>query len=303
MKWAVILLNWNSAQQTAETVRALSRWHRAKPEICLVDNGSSDSDRAALLNLCPEVKRIVTNPRNLGYAGGLNAALAILRPEGYDAFLFLNTDARLPEEDAERLLSRLEGNPHLGIIGPILTEYHGHHVRVDAGGRNIAFHLDTRRRVSHPYLSVSPLDPAVLFCAYVPGTAVLIRNRVFESVGLLDETYFFSGEIADFCARATHAGFGCAVLPAARAEHNSGDSPLRSTLYLYYSLRNRFLFIRKFYPRAIVPLSLYWILLALIMAFIALLTGRTGRLRAIFLALRDGLTGRFGSHHEYFLST
>jgi GT2 family glycosyltransferase len=301
MKWAVILLNWNSAEQTAETVRALRRWHRLHPDLCLVDNGSTDSDRATLLSLC-QTERILINPRNLGYAGGLNAALAVLRPDGYDAFLFLNTDARIPEEDAERLISRLEENPHLGIVGPILTEYHGHQVRVDAGGRNIAFHLDTRCRVPHPPPSVSPFDPAVLFCAYVPGTVVLIRDRVFESVGDLDETYFFSGEIADFCRRAHKAGFGCAVLPAARAEHNSGESPLRATLYLYYSLRNRFLYIRKFYPRAAVPLNLYWVLLAQLMALLALLTGRMGRLRAIYLALRDGLTGRFGSHHDYFIT-
>jgi hypothetical protein len=38
------------------------------------------------------------------------------------------------------------------------------------------------------------------------------------------------------------------------------------------------------------------------MALLALLTGRMGRLRAIYLALRDGLTGRFGSHHDYFIT-
>jgi GT2 family glycosyltransferase len=301
MKCAVILLNWNAAEQTAETVRALRRWHRLKPDVCLVDNGSTDADHAALLALCPG-ERILTNPRNLGYAGGLNTALAVLRPEGYDAFFFLNTDARLPEEDAERLLSRLAENPHLGIVGPVLTEYRGHQVRVDAGGRNIAFHLDTRRRVPHPFPSVSPFDPSIRYCAYVPGTAILIHNRIFEAIGELDEAYFFSGEIADFCARANKAGFGCAVLPAARAEHDAGNSPLRSTLYLYYSLRNRFLYIRKFYPRTTVPLNLYWILLGLFLATVSLLTGRIGRLRAIGLAMRDGLTGRFGSHHEYFTS-
>ena len=302
MKWAVILLNWNSAEQTAETVRNLRRWYRLKPDLCLVDNGSSDSDLATLRTLCPG-ERILVNPHNLGYGGGLNAARAALGAEGYDAFLLLNTDARFPEEDAERLLSRLEEDPHLGIIGPILTEYRGHRVRVDAGGRNIAFHLDTRRRAPHQKGSTSPFDSSVLFCDYVPGTAVLIRSRVFEAVGPLDETYFFSGEIADFCTRASQAGFGCAVIPAARAEHDAGDSPLRSTLYLYYSLRNRFLYIRKFHSCAALPLHLYWLLIGALMSVIALTTGRFRRLRAIGLALRDGLSGRFGSHHEYFIST
>lgn len=300
MKWAILLLNWNSADQTAETVQALRSWRRLKPDLCLVDNGSTDADRATLLARCPH-ERILTPTSNLGYAGGINAALTVLRPDGYDAFMLLNTDVRLPEEDAERLLTRLEENPRLGIVGPVLTEYQGRHVRLDAGGRNIAWHLDTRRRIAPTHSSVSPFDPTVFPCHYVPGTVILIHRKVFDAIGLLDETYFFSGEIADFCTRARQAGFECAVLAAARAEHHSGDSPLRATLYLYYSLRNRFWYVRKFYPQGAPAFYVYWLTLAALMAAGAGLSGRWAKLRAIGLAVRDGMTGRFGPHHEYFI--
>ena len=68
--------------------------------------------------------------------------------------------------------------------------------------------------------------------------------------GLLDEEFFFSGEIADFCKRARDGGHRVCVDLEAEARHDASETPqtVRDTLYVYYSLRNRFLYAKKHYP-------------------------------------------------------
>ena len=134
---------------------------------------------------------------------------------------------------------------------------------------------------------------------YVPGTAILVAAEVFERVGLLDEDYFISGEIADFCLRARRLGYQSLIDPTVTVYHDTGrSSELRVAFYTYYFLRNRFLFTRKLYPRWRLPLTLYWSLFGLVSIVGSRLRGHRRRAAALALALRHGLAGRFGDHSQ-----
>ncbi|MEI6970005.1 MAG: glycosyltransferase [bacterium] len=297
MKWTIVFLNWNSANQTCCAVNAVRQWSRLRPDICVVDNGSRPEDGKILSATLKNVL-VVRSSTNRGYGGGLNLALASMTDCRYEAFLFMNTDAHIAEEDAERLLHHIQTNPRTGIVGPVLHESQANDCHVFAGGRNIAFRISTRARMPNTGRSTTP---QAIACAYVPGTVFLVSSTVLNTVGTMDETYFFSGEIADFCMRARLSGFQCAVIPSAHAHHTAEAHPLRDTLYLYYSLRNRFLFARKFYPSCESLLRLYWTGAGALMLFKSLLYAKPARVSAIRLALRDGLRRSFGCHHEYFI--
>ena len=62
---------------------------------------------------------------------------------------------------------------------------------------------------------------------------VVIRSMLFNKVGLLDERFFFSGEIADFCVRATKSGYEIRIDPEIVVEHDTtlGDPERRTLLY------------------------------------------------------------------------
>jgi GT2 family glycosyltransferase len=121
--------------------------------------------------------------------------------------------------------------------------------------------------------------------------------------GLFDETYFFSGEMADLCRRAKLNGYLCAVCLTVRAKHQTHcASSLRDTLYVYYNLRNRFYYVRKFYPRLKVVLILGWMFCGLLMGILAASQRRFSKARAVGLALQDGLAGRFGNGNEKFIT-
>lgn len=299
MTLAVVLLNWNAAERTLAVVRSLQDWTRIKPTIYVVDNASTDEDKATLSRGITSVHLLV-NETNRGFAGGNNVALRAILSRHHDAVLLLNNDAELKERDAVVLLDHLAQNPAVAAVGPLLLD-HAEARSCTAGGRNIAWHAHThcRRSLISPRLQQAPA--ARLPVDYIPGTAILIRTSLFRELGLLDENYFFSGEVADFCLRAQRAGYRCCVAANAQAIHGPDhDTPLRRTLYLYYSLRNRFLLIRKFYPNTQRGLFAWWTMIGHLMAVRARWRGDKNRVRAIMLALRDGHAGVFGNHNEYF---
>ena len=150
-----------------------------------------------------------------------------------------------------------------------------------------------------PALPGYPLQPV----DYVPGTVFLARRIVFEQVGLLDEQYFFSGEIADFCRRAKAYGHDAFVALDVLAEHDTGHAPsrLRDTLYAYYSLRNRYLFVRKHHGSETARLFAYWTGVGSQQIARSLMRGNASRARALFLALAHGLTNRYGNQNAKFL--
>jgi hypothetical protein len=68
--------------------------------------------------------------------------------------------------------------------------------------------------------------------------------------------------------------------------------------YTYYFMRNRFLFVRRLYPRWRLLLTPYWSLFALISIAGSRLRGQRRRASALTLALRHGLTGQFGDRSQ-----
>jgi hypothetical protein len=195
----------------------------------------------------------------------------------------------------KQLLECMRHSPDLAVVGSLLEEGG----KIYAGGRNIGAHSRTRI----PY---EPKDgnsePGLIAVDYVPGSALLVRREAFEKVGLLDEEFFFSGEIADFCMRVQLAGLKCAVYTGCQASHApDANSTLRETLYNYYTLRNRFLFIRRHLRYTKLFWSLRWVAEGIVQIIIALLKGRRKRARALWLGLRDGVTGRFGDRNAQFI--
>ena len=297
MKLAIVILNWNQAEETEETVRKLRTWERLHPEIWVVDNASRDAAPTRRLRKAYPDVHVIVSERNLGYAGGNNLALREILSTDIEAVLLLNNDALLPEPDAARLIECLQHTPEAGIVGPLVRELVKGIPVFTAGGRDISRHLSTRN-----YLMGASADAASpQRVAYVPGTAFLVRTDVLRKIGLMDEEYFFSGEIAELCERARQAGHACIVDPQAIAIHNvSAGSPLRATLYLYYTLRNRFLFIRRFRQRAAIYLTPFWIACGLLMCLRSTLRFNIPSARAAWLGVLDGLRGRFGDANARF---
>ncbi len=294
MELAIIILNWNAAEDTIRCVRAVSAWQRLHPVVWVVDNGSSDESAEHIARACPNV-HLIRNSTNLGFAGGNNVGISQALAVGEAPILLLNNDAFIEETDVIRLLTTLHADEHIGFVGPLLYDAATPDRLLSAGGKSPLRH--------HSHIYDLPVDGPVRTVVYVPGTVILGKAQVFGGVGLLDENYFFSTEVADLCVRARRQGYLSLIDARARATHAlHRSSHLRDTLYVYYIIRNRFLFIRKFYRYARLPLYIVWALYSLAVAMRVWLKGKADMARAVLVGLWDGLRGQFGGQNERVLS-
>ena len=285
----VVILNWNAGEDTIQCVKSMDDWQVVQPTIWVVDNNSHDDSVDQIRERCPSV-RLICNSVNLGFSGGSNRGMEAALAEGDAPILLLNNDARIGENDVVQLGKTLQENHDLGFIMPLLYETETGKL-VTVGRKNPVTHLQSA-------LLELPDSGSLVEVEMVSGTAVLVNPAMLRQVGLLDERFFFSAEIADLCLRANKDGYKCAVDLRAKATHSVGSSPaLRSTLYVYYIVRNRFLILRKHY-RYNVPLFLFWGLYALALAGKFLLAGKRPSTRAAWLALWDGIRGQFGNQNE-----
>ncbi len=290
MELAVVILNWNAAADTLRCVRNLSSWGKVRPFVWVVDNGSTDGSADAIASECPHI-HLIRNPANLGFAGGNNRGIRAALSAGSWPVLLLNNDAYLAEEDVIRLLETLQGDPRIGFVGPLLFDAERKEHLLAAGGRSPVLH-------HHSHILTLKPGPPIREVDYVVGTVILGRPEVFHRVGLLDEAYFFSMEVADLCMRARQKGYISVVDTRAKAYHAlHRSSHLRETLHAYYIIRNRFLFIRKFYAEKGVMLAGCWAFYSLALCLRLYLSGKSGAARAVRLGLVDGLRGRFGGQN------
>ena len=299
MDLAVIVINWRHESQTVRCARAVIGWKYVKPHFIVVDNESTEQSKRTLSAIV-ESGNLICSSVNLGYGGGNNLGIqrALAAKDRY--ILLLNADTEIASSDVGRLLERLNNNSEISILAPVIREGDARQTLV-VGGRDIARHSLTRILIAADQLKRIPGYP-IPEVEYVAGTVFLARSNVFEDIGLLDEEYFFGGEIADFCKRARLRGHRICVDLEIEAQHNPNQtSPhIRETLYRYYNLRNRFLYIKKHHVGEARYLA-YWSLAGMAAFMRALCLGKVGTARAILIALWHASLGRFGNQNAKFV--
>ena len=289
----ILLLNWNRADTTLACLARLTRWQQIQPRIWLVDNASHDDSVSRVKIQFPQVTLLLSE-QNLGFAGGNNLALRQLVPTEtgvgqHDYILLLNNDAEISETAVSHLSQLLDDDPSIGVVGPIFKD--GDRI-TSAGGGDVSRQINT-----HLKLETVPTKPYSV--GYVSGTAALFRASLLHEIGLFDEAYFFSGEMADWCERVKQKGYQTIINPMTEAFHDTDQAgEARQTLYAYYIIRNRFLFIRKFRTKQKYRLYSFWLAYGLALALKSMLSGRWITSRAVLLALIDAFTGRFGGQNQ-----
>lgn len=294
MQLSIVILNWNAAADTIRCVRSITAWSQLKPAIWVVDNASSDGSAEIIASECPQV-HLIRNSHNLGFAGGNNRGIAEALAAGDAPILLLNNDAIIEETDTIRLLETLAADERIGFIGPLLFDAEQKDRLLAAGGGSPVKHHHSHFHTFNPEEPVFPVT-------YIPGTVIIGRAEVFRRVGLLDEAFFFSSEVADLCLRASQQGYLSMIDSRARAYHTlSRSSQWRGTLYTYYIIRNRFILLRR-HHRWNILLYAFWTLYSIALALKLQLSGTPHTAQAVRLGLLDGLQGRFGGQNERVLA-
>jgi GT2 family glycosyltransferase len=295
---AVVIVNWNGRSLLDACLGSILKQAPPPESIFLVDNGSTDGSVEHVRAAWPSVSVLETGGANLGFAGGNNVGIRAALAAGADAILLLNNDAQLLPGALDRLDSALQrGGPGVSAAAPKILYRSTPDIIWAAGGRfdwwrGVAVDRGLNERDTGQYDRAEAVQSATACC-------LLVRSEAFRDVGLLDETYFMYFEDADFSARLGRMGRKITYEPQARVLHDvfgsSGGAPDRpSRLALYYSTRNRALFITRHAPDPVRRLIAHGFTIAsrVVRLLQALLGGRPGDASAIGRGLRDAYLGR-----------
>lgn len=250
---SIVIVSWNTREMLLAALRSLLPARGFVADVIVVDNASQDSSADAVVRSFPEV-RVIRNPVNLGFAGGVNVGLRAAR-ERY--VLLLNPDARVVGDAIPRLLEYAEAHPEAGVIGARI-------LNPDGSDQECAFRFPSLLNLllSASWLYAlfpgSPFwnreryggsDPGVAAAVdFVCGAAFLIRRELLQRIGAFDEEYFMYSEEMDFCYRARQAGWQVHYAPAARVVHEGGGSSRQNSLRMFVEMRRSLLrFHRKHY--------------------------------------------------------
>jgi GT2 family glycosyltransferase len=238
---AVVILNWRRPELTATSLESLARSDYPAWSAIVIDNGSGDNSVALLRERFPNAT-VLENGRNLGFAAGNNSGIVHAMATGFDYVLLLNDDTEVAPDLIRTLVEVAESDPRIGMIGPKILYADPPNVIWSAGGTVSRLGVSRHLRVDEVDAGE---DGTVVDVDYATGCAVLVRRRVVEQVGALDERFYMYYEETEWCARARRAGFRVVYAPRARVWHKiAPNARSGAPFYHYLMTRNRLLYLR-----------------------------------------------------------
>jgi GT2 family glycosyltransferase len=246
----IVIVTYNSANTITACLHSIQNAEYLHKNIVVVDNASTDKTKKILHQQFSGIA-VIENRENGGFAEGNNMGIRKLLKEGCEYILLLNPDAEIHPKLFENLL-KLFQEKSVGIGGSAIT-YSDKKTVWFGGGFFHEYFCYTRHKKLNK--SIDVLDGKVHDTDFITGCCMLIHKRVFEKIGFLDPAFGFYFEDADFCVRASRAGFICKVIEKPLVLHRvsssagvEGSNRLTSFKAFYYG-RNPFLLIKKYFRR------------------------------------------------------
>ncbi len=203
--------------ESLEQGRAKAR--RCAVEIVVLDNASDDGSAAAVRERFPTV-RLIEQPYRAGFGANHNT---VVRASAGRYVYVLNDDTTSDDWRFDELVEHLDGNPHVGALGPRLVYPDG---RVQAS----AWRFPTPIAAAIGALTLGRVGvvqsggSAIRSVDWVMGAALLVPRRVLDEVGLFDEGFFIYAEETDLCLRIRRAGYDVQYFPHVTVVHHVGQT-------------------------------------------------------------------------------
>jgi len=198
----IIILNWNGLEDTIECLQSIYNLDYDNFSVVVVDN-ASDKDPSQILKENFPTITVIRNQENIGYAGGNNVGIQYALTQNVEYVWLLNNDATVEPNTLRKLIHTAEQNKTAGLLSPLIRDYQNQD-EIQACGGYLNWDTFEFGMLNSPDAWMAELNAG---CAYLWGTALLIRRSVIEDIGLLDQKYFAYTEDRQYCYRALRKGY------------------------------------------------------------------------------------------------
>jgi N-acetylglucosaminyl-diphospho-decaprenol L-rhamnosyltransferase len=248
----ISIVNYRSVDDTERLLDDVSSFTGAlRVRVVVVDNSAYELPSAAarLRHRCESMPYDChyLPGRNLGYAGGTNAAIALLARSDVDAVWVLNADIRLVPSSAVALADGLAASRGMArVFATNLRDPVSGEVRAAISAIDL---FTTRTRVGAP-ATLAKRGP--WRTTFPEGYSFLLTRLALAKLQFLDDSLFLFYEEAELMTRASWWGIDVEALPGVVVEHNRGVATgsaaalsRRSHVTLFHASRSCVLFYRR----------------------------------------------------------
>ncbi len=284
---AIIILNWNGADDTIECVDSLLKVE--EDYFCVIaDNRSTDdsverierhlslrhtayrtmnrqSDRPKKIDKREFI--ILKNGTNMGFAKGNNEAIRFISDLKPDRFLLLNNDTIVTTDFLSQLLAFAHTNPDYKVLTPLIFYCHDKEKIWNAGGR---LFYGYRKYYYNGQKATNIVERGHIDSTFVTGCAMLFTPDLLRTDGgIFTEDFFFGEEDFNLCIRMKREKVKMACVLDSIIYHKVNSSTKHVKIGKYYiHYLNRFIDIKKsygllFYTLWSMPSTLHAIILLL----------------------------------------
>ena len=230
MLLSIVIVNWNTKNQLRDCLESINKEKGdLDVEIFVIDNNSSDGSAKMIKNNFPNIN-LIANQENIGFARANNQGIR----ESKGVFvLLLNPDTIMLPGTLINAISYFENNDNAGIIGckllnpdrsiqpscrtfpsllsQIFIMLKLHHVFINTKSLKKYYMTD------FDYMESREVDQ-------VMGAFFMIKRKVINKVGFIDEIFWLWFEEVDYCYQTRKAGFKIYFTKDAEIIHRKAES-------------------------------------------------------------------------------
>ncbi len=226
---SIVIISYNTLEMTQDCLSSVyENTGELKLQVIVVDNDSKDGSAEMVRKKFPQVT-LIANENNLGFATANNQGFRLASGE---YVLLLNSDTVILGDVLVRSVEYMRTHPNVGAMGCRV-------LNTDLTMQATCSGYPTLGRLS---LMASGLDRLSVFQAYdrymlrgwqrdterdvevISGCYLLVKRVVIDTVGGLDEDFFFFGEETDWCLHIHKAGWQLKFAPVGEIIHHGGGS-------------------------------------------------------------------------------
>ncbi|UTW60181.1 glycosyltransferase family 2 protein [Kordiimonas sp. SCSIO 12603] len=229
MKLSIIIINWNTEDLLKDCLTSVYENAPLYPfEVIVVDNASDDDSTNMVKRDFPSAF-LIENKKNLGFAAANNVGIGA---SSGDYILLLNSDTIVHGAVLTASLNYMDNTSSAGALGcKVLNE--------DGSLQHSTSQFPSLLNLSIQTLGLDHINGVKFFQRYrmqyserntaqavetISGCYLLARKESFETIGLLDEDFFFFGEETDWCKRLRSSGKEVHFAPIGTITHLGGGS-------------------------------------------------------------------------------
>ena len=253
MDLSIIIVSYNHSDMLRKTLHSICTSKQSLDfEVFVVDNASWEDNVKIIKEEFPQVKLIV-NSKNLGFTHANNQAMR--RCQG-DFILMLNPDVEVIDGSLNKLVEFMRHNPQAGAAGGRLL-YPDGSLQMSCRNfytlptillkRTFLKNMFPQHKLVNRHLMSNWNHDNIRIVDWVFGACLIVRRRIIEELGFLDERFFMYFEDVDLCYRLKQRGLKTYYVPQASFIHFHRRDSAKGLFNkrLIWHIKSMFQFYRK----------------------------------------------------------